>query len=113
MARRAAGRRLRPDSGPDPGLVSRFFQEAKAVNEIRHPNIVDISDFGHTPDGIVYFVMELMEGQSLRDRISASGPMPLDQAIAFSRQVIDALAAAHRVGIVHRDLKPDNIFLVT
>jgi serine/threonine-protein kinase len=113
IGKRVAVKMLRPDLGTDPGLVSRFFQEAKAVNEIRHPNIVDISDFGHTSDGIVYFVMELMEGQSLRDRISASGPMPLDQAVAFVRQVVDALAAAHRMGIVHRDLKPDNIFLVT
>jgi serine/threonine-protein kinase len=113
IGKRVAVKMLRPDLGTDPGLVSRFFQEAKAVNEIRHPNIVDISDFGHTEDGIVYFVMELMEGQGLRERISASGPMPLDQAVAFARQVIDALAAAHRMGIIHRDLKPDNIFLVT
>jgi len=113
IGKRVAVKMLRPDLGTDPGLVSRFFQEAKAVNEIRHPNIVDISDFGHTEDGIVYFVMELMEGQSLRDRITASGPMPLEQAVAFVRQVIDALAAAHRMGIIHRDLKPDNIFLVT
>lgn len=112
IGKRVAVKMLRPDLGTDPGLVSRFFQEAKAVNEIRHPNIVDISDFGHTSDGIVYFVMELMEGQSLRDRISASGPMPIEQGIATTRQVIDALAAAHRVGIIHRDLKPDNIFLV-
>ncbi len=112
IGKRVAVKMLRPDLGADPGLVSRFFQEAKAVNEIRHPNIVDISDFGHTQDGIVYFVMELMEGQSLRDRLSASGPMPIDLAVTFARQVIDALAAAHRVGIVHRDLKPDNIFLV-
>ena len=112
IGKRVAVKMLRPDLGADPGLVSRFFQEAKAVNEIRHPNIVDISDFGHTQDGIVYFVMELMEGQSLRDRISASGPMPIEQVVTFARQVIDALAAAHRVGIVHRDLKPDNIFLV-
>lgn len=112
IGKRVAVKMLRPDLGTDPGLVSRFFQEAKAVNEIRHPNIVDISDFGHTEDGIVYFVMELMEGQSLRDRISAPGPMPIDLAVTFARQVIDALAAAHRVGIVHRDLKPDNIFLV-
>ena len=112
IGKRVAVKMLRPDLGTDPGLVSRFFQEAKAVNEIRHPNIVDISDFGHTQDGIVYFVMELMEGQSLRDRLSASGPMPIDMAVTFARQVIDALAAAHRVGIVHRDLKPDNIFLV-
>ena len=113
IGKRVAVKMLRPDLGTDPGLVSRFFQEAKAVNEIRHPNIVDISDFGHTEDGIVYFVMELMEGKSLRDRISEEGPMPIDLAVTFARQVIDALAAAHRVGIVHRDLKPDNIFLVT
>ena len=112
IGKRVAVKMLRPDLGTDPGLVSALFQEAKAVNEIRHPNIVDISDFGHTSDGIVYFVMELMEGQSLRDRLSASGPMPIAQVIATSRQVIDALAAAHRVGIIHRDLKPDNIFLV-
>ncbi len=113
IGKRVAVKMLRPDLGTDPGLVSRFFQEAKAVNEIRHPNIVDISDFGHTSDGIVYFVMELMEGQSLRDRLSASGPMAIDQATTTARQVIDALAAAHRVGIIHRDLKPDNIFLVS
>ena len=112
IGKRVAVKMLRPDLGADPGLVSRFFQEAKAVNDIRHPNIVDISDFGHTEDGIVYFVMELMEGQSLRDRIAASGPLPIEDAIACSRQVVDALAAAHRVGIIHRDLKPDNIFLV-
>jgi serine/threonine-protein kinase len=111
IGKRVAVKMLRPDLGTDPGLVSRFFQEAKAVNEIRHPNIVDISDFGHTDDGIVYFVMELMEGKSLRDRLIA-GPMPIDQTLTVARQIIDALVAAHRVGIIHRDLKPDNIFLV-
>jgi serine/threonine-protein kinase len=112
IGKRVAVKMLRPDLGTDPGLVSRFFQEAKAVNEIRHPNIVDISDFGHTDDGIVYFVMELLEGKSLRDQLSEYGPMPIEQAVTTARQVIDALAAAHRVGIIHRDLKPDNIFLV-
>lgn len=112
IGKRVAVKMLRPDLGTDPGLVSRFFQEAKAVNEIRHPNIVDISDFGHTDDGIVYFVMELLEGKSLRDRLSDAGPLPIELVITTGRQVIDALAAAHRVGIVHRDLKPDNIFLV-
>jgi len=113
IGKRVAVKMLRPDLGEDPGLVSRFFQEAKAVNEIRHPSIVDISDFGHTEDGIVYFVMELLEGQSLRDRLATQGPMPIAQAVATARQVVDALAAAHRVGIIHRDLKPDNIFLIT
>jgi len=112
IGKRVAVKMLRPDLGTDPGLVSRFFQEARAVNEIRHPNIVDISDFGKTEDGFVYFVMELMEGRSLRDRLTAEGMLPLDDVITISRQVCDALAAAHRVGIVHRDLKPDNIFLL-
>jgi serine/threonine-protein kinase len=112
IGKRVAVKMLRPDLGADPGLVSRFFQEARAVNEIRHPNIVDISDFGHTPDGIVYFVMELMEGQSLREHLAAQTRMPLGQMLPVARQVCDALAAAHRVGIIHRDLKPDNIFLV-
>ena len=112
IGKRVAVKMLRPDLGTDPGLVSRFFQEARAVNEIRHPNIVDISDFGKTEDGIVYFVMELLEGRSLRDRLNAEGPLPIDDAVTVSRQVCDALAAAHRVGIVHRDLKPDNIFLL-
>jgi serine/threonine-protein kinase len=112
IGKRVAVKMLRPDLGTDPGLVSRFFQEARAVNEIRHPNIVDISDFGSTEDGIVYFVMELLEGRSLRDRLNAEGPLPIDDAVTVSRQVCDALAAAHRAGIVHRDLKPDNIFLL-
>jgi serine/threonine-protein kinase len=112
IGKRVAVKMLRPDLGADPGLVSRFFQEARAVNEIRHPNIVDISDFGHTSDGIVYFVMELMEGQSLREHLTAHTSMPLDQMLPVACQVCDALAAAHRAGIVHRDLKPDNIFLV-
>lgn len=112
IGKRVAVKMLRPDLGTDPGLVSRFFQEARAVNEIRHPNIVDISDFGKTEDGIVYLVMELLEGRSLRDRINAEGALPIDDVVTVSRQVCDALAAAHRAGIVHRDLKPDNIFLL-
>jgi serine/threonine-protein kinase len=112
IGKRVAVKMLRPDLGTDPGLVSRFFQEARAVNEIRHPNIVDISDFGKTEDGIVYLVMELLEGRSLRDRLNAEGALPLDEVVTICQQVCDALAAAHRVGIVHRDLKPDNIFLL-
>ncbi len=112
IGKRVAVKMLRPDLGTDPGLVSRFFQEARAVNEIRHPNIVDISDFGKTDDGFVYFVMELMEGRSLRERLTAESMLPLTDVVTISLQVCDALAAAHRAGIIHRDLKPDNIFLL-
>jgi serine/threonine-protein kinase len=112
IGKRVAVKMLRPELGTNPGLVSRFFQEARAVNEIRHPNIVDISDFGKTEDGIVYLVMELLEGRSLRDRLNAEGALPIEDVVTICGQVCDALAAAHRVGIVHRDLKPDNIFLL-
>lgn len=112
IGKRVAVKVLRPDLSSDPGLISRFFQEAKAVNAIRHPNIVDISDFGHTNDGIVYFVMEVMEGRSLRDELTSKGPLPLPLAITVAKQIVNALAAAHRVHIIHRDLKPDNIFLL-
>jgi serine/threonine protein kinase len=112
IGKRVAVKVLRPDLSSDPGLISRFFQEAKAVNAIRHPNIVDISDFGHTADGIVYFVMEVMEGHSLRDELTSKGPLPLPLAMTVAKQIVDALAAAHRVRIIHRDLKPDNIFLL-
>ncbi len=94
-------------------LVSRFFQEARAVNEIRHPNIVDISDFGETEDGVVYFVMELLSGRTLREHIVADGALAVGRAAEIARQVAGALEAAHRAGIVHRDLKPENIFLTT
>jgi serine/threonine-protein kinase len=112
IGKRVAVKMLRPELGTNPGLVSRFFQEARAVNEIRHPNIVDISDFGKTEDGIVYLVMELLEGRSLRDRLNAEGALPIEDVVTICGQVCDALAAAHRGGIVHRDLKPDNIFLL-
>ena len=94
----------------DSVVVGRFRAEAQAVNRIRHPNIVDISDFGLLPDGRPYFVMELLEGEPLNERL-ARGPMGFEEAWPILEQTLDALAAAHAVGIIHRDLKPDNLFL--
>jgi serine/threonine protein kinase len=111
IGKRVAIKTLHPRFCTEPEVVSRFFQEARAVNEIRHPNIVDITDFGETEDGVVYFTMELLSGRTLRERIR-EGPLPVPEALAIARQVAEALGAAHRVGIVHRDLKPDNIFLL-
>jgi serine/threonine-protein kinase len=76
-----------------------------------HPNIVDVYSFGRLPDGRPYYVMELLRGQSLWDRV-AEGPLPLAPALAILEQVARALKVTHAAGIVHRDLKPDNIFLV-
>jgi eukaryotic-like serine/threonine-protein kinase len=96
-------------------VVSRFFNEAKAVNDIGHQNIVDIIDFGKIPteDGssqMVYFVMELLNGESLADRIKRL-PLTTAETRHVIEQCCDALNASHAKGIVHRDLKPDNIFL--
>jgi len=91
--------------------VQRFVDEARIVNEIGHPNIIDIFAFGDMPDGRSYFVMELLVGQTLRERI-AQGPIPAVEVCTLLKPLTRALAAAHAKGVIHRDLKPDNIFLV-
>ena len=92
--------------------VKRFLREARAASSINHPNIVDVTDFGPTPDGGVYFVMEYLHGTSLEDLIDKGGPIPLHRAVNIANQMSLALAAAHEKGIIHRDLKPDNIMLI-
>jgi eukaryotic-like serine/threonine-protein kinase len=96
----------------DEGMTQRFIQEARAVNQIRHANIVDIFGFGRLPDGRMYCLMELLDGQSLKTRREDDPPLRYEETLSILAQVCDALAAAHAQGIVHRDLKPDNIFLV-
>jgi serine/threonine-protein kinase len=95
----------------NPANVERFVQEAKAVNAIGHSNIVDIFSFGRTSDGRCYFVMEWLQGESLRTTLG-NGPVELRRTYEILDEVLRALEAAHAAGIVHRDLKPDNIFLV-
>jgi len=86
--------------------------EARAVNMIRHPNIIDIYHFGCLDNGQHYHVMELLEGQSLRELLANRGHLGLGEAFPILRGLADALDAAHAVGIAHRDLKPDNVFVV-
>jgi serine/threonine-protein kinase len=95
------------------GAVEQFLREAQAASRIRHPNIIDVTDFGIAPDGSVYFVMEYLEGISLEDVLARDGRVPLFNAVNIVRQVARALAAAHDEGIVHRDLKPENIYLIS
>ena len=93
----------------DGAALSRFEREAKAVAALSHPNILAIHDFGRH-DGVAYAVMELLDGQTLRERLD-DGRLPARKAIDYAVQVANGLAAAHEKGIVHRDLKPENLFV--
>src|SRR5664280_1911141 len=93
----------------DPDALARFEREARAVAALSHPNILSIFDFG-SHEGIAFAVMELLEGETLRQKL-ASGPLPQLKAIEYAAQIARGLAAAHEKGIVHRDLKPENLFV--
>jgi serine/threonine-protein kinase len=93
----------------NPERLARFEREAKAVAQLAHPNILAIHDFG-AESGITFAVMELLEGQSLREVLSTTA-LTQRKAVEFARSIADGLAAAHDKGIIHRDLKPENVFL--
>jgi serine/threonine-protein kinase len=99
-----------------PDLVERFMQEAKSASRIRHENVIDISDFGSTPDGLVFFAMELLQGHDLHTEIArariAGELLPWSRTKRIFLQICAALSAAHGKGVVHRDLKPENVYLV-
>jgi eukaryotic-like serine/threonine-protein kinase len=110
ISRMSALKILRPELSRIPEHRERFLREARAVNRVNHPNIVEISDVGES-DGIAYLVMEYVEGESLLAQIQ-KGPMAWDRAARIAVQVASALARTHQTGIIHRDLKPENILLV-
>jgi serine/threonine protein kinase len=93
-------------------LAARFLQEARAASRIGQENVIDISDFGQTPDGLVYFAMEYLEGRDLGMLLRQEGALPWARTRDIIVQMGKALRAAHAQGIVHRDLKPENIFLI-
>jgi len=95
----------------DPGRIGRFELEAKAVARLDHPNILAIHDFG-ADEGVTYFVTELLDGDTLRERLEA-GALGWRKTAEIGATIAEGLAAAHRAGIIHRDLKPDNIFITS
>jgi serine/threonine-protein kinase len=112
LGRRVAIKLLRREFTADPAAVRRFFQEARAVNQIRHPHIVEVTDFVEEPGGDNYTVMELLEGESLAELLARHGPLPPWRAARIGAQIARALSAVHAAGIVHRDLKTENAVLV-
>src|SRR5713101_9007259 len=103
---------LRPALAVDDDVVARFSREAKAASRISHPHAVSVTDFGESEHGVVFLVMEYLDGRTLKEIIRSEGPLPLKRVVEIIRQVTGALDAAHQQGVVHRDLKSDNIMLV-
>jgi hypothetical protein len=95
----------------DPLVQERFEREARAVAALAHPNILALFDVGTTDEGVTFVVTELLQGETLRHRLAAGGPLPVRRALEYAAQVAQGLATAHERGIVHRDLKPENLFL--
>jgi serine/threonine protein kinase len=109
LPRRLAIKILRPDRG-DPDARARFRREAEIIASLSHPHIVEVFDYDVDDAGAPFMVMELLEGETLRDRLRR-GPLPLAEVVELVRQVAGAVSAAHARGVVHRDLKPSNLFL--
>lgn len=105
IERRVAIKVLNPQLAQNPEVAVRFINEARAVNLVNHPGLVQVSDFGQMPDGTAYIVMELLEGETLSKRLARlGGRLGLTEALRLIRQISSALQAAHMKGIVHRDV---------
>jgi serine/threonine protein kinase len=103
---------LNPRYVEDEAAQTRFRREARAAGRLQHINAVTVTDFGRTSDGLVYIVMELLEGRTLRDVLAREAPLDVARAVSIMLQISSAVAAAHQAGVIHRDLKPANIFVV-
>lgn len=113
LDRKVAVKIMHSHLAQDEEFISRFIREAKAAASLSHPNIVNVMDQGWNQSGIpaVFLVMELVEGQTLRELISSKGNFSVSETINYLSPIVNALAAAHQIGIVHRDIKPENILI--
>ena len=113
IQRRVAIKVLRSELASDPERAARFVNEARAVNLVEHPGVVQVADIGQQSDGAPYIVMEFLRGETLSSRLKRhGGPLPWPDVVRYAQQILDVLRAAHQQNIVHRDLKPDNVMLV-
>ena len=117
LARPAAIKLIRPQGlGVGPGssaaaLLARFEREAQATAALHSPHTVELYDFGVTPNGTFYYVMELLDGLDLEQLVGRFGPVPAERAVHFLLQMCDSLEDAHHAGLVHRDVKPANVYV--
>jgi eukaryotic-like serine/threonine-protein kinase len=111
VQRPVAVKTLNPSLAAAPQFFERFRREAEIASRLRHPNVITIYDFGRAQDGTCYYVMELLEGESLRELVKRDGPMSLRRAVDVIEQACRGLAHAHEQGAVHRDIKPHNIMV--
>jgi serine/threonine protein kinase len=111
MDREVAIKMILPQYAENEKTLARFDREVHLAKQLRHPNIVELYDYGSTESGVLYLVMEFLEGEDLKTLLRRDGPMPIGRAGKITLQVLDALAEAHAQNIVHRDLKPSNIFV--
>ena len=112
IGKRAAVKVIQAHAASSKSGIERFVQEARLVNQIRHPSIVDVFGFDALPDGRPVLVMELLEGETLGQLLQRRGRLTTHEAIGVMLPVLGALAAAHEAGVIHRDLKPENLFAV-
>lgn len=103
---------LHPALAADDIIVARFSREARAASRLSHPHALSVTDFGESEDGVVFLVMEFLNGRTLKEVVRGEGPMSLPRVVEIMRQVCGALEAAHAENVVHRDLKSDNIMLL-
>jgi serine/threonine protein kinase len=116
VTRRVAIKTVRPDILSDEMLqegeaIARFEREVRAAASIRHPNVVDVTDFGKSPEGVFFLVMEYVDGESLYQLLRREGTLDVQRTVTILGQVVAGVEAAHDAGILHRDLKPANIFI--
>lgn len=117
VTRRVAVKTVRPDILTDEDMqegeaIARFEREARTAASIRHPNVVDVTDFGKSSEGVFYLVMEYVEGETLHHLLRREGTLSIQRTLALLSQVAAGVEAAHDEGILHRDLKPANIFIM-
>ncbi len=111
LRRACAVKTIKAEHIADPLTLARFEREVQAMATLTHWNAVEIYDYGHSPDGTFFYVMEYLPGMTLQEMIDRHGPLPAGRAIHFLRQVCAALKEAHGIGLIHRDIKPSNVLV--